>query len=346
MARLAPIPFACLLSLAATNAGSAQPGVASDLAIHAAAGDDPIPLRSSTPSDAYDAQLTAALGVVIAQTMLIAALLAQRRRRRRAADALRVGEAALRDSCLRTRQLAGRLMQAQECASVAMARRLHDGICQDMVGVAMAIDHLTNSTGRIQDARTQYALAKLHRRAMEIADGIRRISHELHPASLQLLGLAAALRTHCLEVEKTHDVEVSLLTSGDLKRIHPDVALCLFRIAQEAVRNAVAHGAARHVQVSVARCGVDVELSVVDDGKGFDVESVRHDGRGLGLVSLEERAYGAGGEVLITSEPGRGSSVIARVPAREPFDEPSGDGAELTPEPDGVPVEALIAGSN
>jgi len=339
MARLAQIPFACLLSLAAPIAASAQPGVANSLPIHSATGDDPM----SPMLDADGVPSAAAIGVVAAQTLLIVALLTQRRRSRLAEDALRAREATLSDSYRRIRQLAARLMQAEESARVAMARQLHDDICQDMVGVAMAIDALTNSKGRIQDAQMQYALAKLHRRAIEIADGIRRISHELYPASLQLLGLAAALKTHCLEVVNRHAVEVSLQTAGDLKRIQPDVALCLFRIAQEAVRNAVSHGEARRLQVSVSRCGAHVELSVVDDGKGFDVESVRRDGRGLGLVSLEERAHAAGGEVLITSKPGMGSSIIARVPAGEPFDEPSGDGAELAPDPDGALVESWIA---
>ena len=293
--------------------------------------------------DAYGVRSSAALGVVVAQSVLIAVLLSQRRRRRRAEDELRAREATLSDSCRRSRRLARRLMQAQEAARVAMARQLHDGVCQDMVGVVMAIDDVTNSAGRIQDARTQYALAKLHRRAIEIADGIRLISHELYPASLQLLGLAAAVKTHCLETEKVHDVEVSLQTEGDLRRIPPDAALCLFRIAQEAVRNAVAHSGARRLEVKVTRCGADVELSVVDHGKGFDVESVRGECRGLGLASLEERARGAGGELLITSTPGRGTTVIARVPAGEPFDGRSGDGAERPLELDGASVESSIA---
>lgn len=411
MARLAPIPFACLLLLVAANAASAQQRVADGLAFHSMAGADPmkpmldvvpcvsavgdtratgraiarriprstpaadaplgaaplvpvsfgrelqrrpidqyvltrdtkIPLRPSTAWDGYGVRGSAAVGVVAAQSVLIAMLLSQRRRRLQAEDALRAREATLSASCRRSRRLARRLMQAQESARVAMARQLHDGICQDMVGVAMAIDDVTNSGGRIQDARTQYALAKLHRRAIEIADGIRLLSHELYPASLQLLGLAAAVKSYCLEIEKRHDVEISLQTAGDLKRISPDGALCLFRIAQEALRNAVAHSGARRLQVSVVRRGAHVELSVVDHGKGFDVESVRGECRGLGLASLEERAHGAGGELRITSMPGQGSSITAHIPAGEPFDERFGDGAKLAPGPDGAPLESSIA---
>ena len=332
MARLAPIPFACLLWLAAARVASAQP----------LPPDGAGRFRSPTTWDAYGVQATVALGVVAAQAVLVTALLSQRRRRQRAEDTLRVREATLRASYQRIRRLAGGLIRAREAARVAMARDLHDEICQDMVGLAMAIDDLTSSGGRVQDARTQYALARLHRRAIEIADRIRRISHELHPASLQLLGLAAAMKTQCLEVEKRHNVEVSLETAGDLKRIHPDVALCLFRIAQEALRNAVEHGAARRLRVSVVRRGADVELSIVDNGTGFDVESVRRDGRGLGLVSLEERAHEAGGELLITSRPGQGTSIIAHVPAGAPCEKPFGDDAELAPDAVRPSVEPWI----
>jgi len=94
--------------------------------------------------------------------------------------------------------------------------------------------------------------------------------------------------------------------------------LCLFRIAQEALRNAVMHGGGRHLEVSLVRLGDDIELTVHDDGRGFDVEAVRRDGRGLGLVSIEERGHAAGGEVMVVSQPGQGTTIFACVPAGEP----------------------------
>lgn len=97
--------------------------------------------------------------------------------------------------------------------------------------------------------------------------------------------------------------------------IHPTTALCLFRVAQESMRNAAVHGEARHIDVSVTRFGDDVELAIRDDGRGFDVESTRRDNRGLGLVSMEERVHTAGGEVMIWSKPGEGTTVLACVPA-------------------------------
>ena len=264
------------------------------------------------------ARWTAAVVALAAQMLLITALLTQRARRRRAEETLRAREATLLTSYRRIRQLTGGLIYAEEAARVAMARDLHDDICQEMVGMAMSINTLTQSNSRIQDVRTQYTLAKLHRQALEIADRVRRISHELHPATLQLLGLGPAVKAHCLEVETRHKVSIAFHATGDLKRVHPDIGLCLFRIAQEALRNAVMHGGGRHLEVSLVRLGDDIELTVHDDGRGFDVEAVRRDGRGLGLVSIEERGHAAGGEVLIVSQPGQGTTIFACVPAGDP----------------------------
>jgi signal transduction histidine kinase len=145
-------------------------------------------------------------------------------------------------------------------------------------------------------------------------DEIRRLSHELHPATLRLVGLATALNAHCGEVAKRHHVHVSCTSSGDLK-LHPDLDVDLFRIAQEALRNGIVHGRARRLAVSLSRSGECVELVVTDDGRGFDVEGVRAAGSGLGLVSIEERAHAFGGSVHITSGP-QGTTVRVRGPAR------------------------------
>jgi signal transduction histidine kinase/ABC-type uncharacterized transport system substrate-binding protein len=267
--------------------------------------------------EAYRLEIVAATVVLGAQLALIAALLTQHARRQRAEEALRKREATLRTSYGRIRQLAGGLIHAQEGTRVQIARDLHDDICQELIGVAMSINSLAGTTGRIQDPRAQYSIAKLHRWALTLADRVRQISHELHPATLQLLGLAAALRTHCAEAEKRYDVQVSFDAAAQLGDIPASVSLPLFRIAQEALRNGAVHGKARRIRVSLTRVGESIELAVSDDGSGFDVEAVRRDGRGLGLVSMEERARLAGGEVLIVSRPSRGTAVLVRVPMPE-----------------------------
>ena len=101
----------------------------------------------------------------------------------------------------------------------------------------------------------------------------------------------------------------------DFGRLHPDVALYLFRIAQEALRNGTVHGNAQRLAVSLARIGEHVELTVTDDGCGFDLEAARREGRGLGLVSMEERAHVVGGDLQIITRPGQGTTIRVRIPA-------------------------------
>jgi signal transduction histidine kinase len=209
------------------------------------------------------------------------------------------------------------LLKAQETAQAAIARELHDDLCQQLVVVSMTVSSLKGSCSQSPNAEMQHALSELEHRARGMIDGVRRLSHDLHPASLRLVGLVAALEAHCVEVEQRHDVQVSFATAGDLTGIDPDVGLSLFRIAQEALRNGVVHGDARRLAVSVAsaRYGGDIDLIVSDDGRGFDLESVRHHGSGLGLVSMEERARAIGGDVRIVTQRGQGTTVRVRVPA-------------------------------
>ena len=262
--------------------------------------------------------LILAVIVVSVQAVLIAALLKHRARRRLAEKALLSREAKLRASWDRTRQLAGSLLHAQETARIELSRDLHDDICQDIVGIAMSLNTVIQSSGRIQDPENQAAMTKLHRWTLGIADHVRRISHELHPATLQLLGLVPAVKAHCLEVEARYQTRVAVHTTGDMKSIHPSTALCLFRVAQEGMRNAAVHGAAHHIEVSLSRFVDDIALAIRDDGRGFDVESTRHDSPGLGLVIMEERVRAAGGEVMTWSEPGAGTTVLVCVPAGAP----------------------------
>jgi two-component system sensor histidine kinase UhpB len=224
-------------------------------------------------------------------------------------------EHSLRTSYQRSRQLAGRLINAQEVARAELARELHDGVCQELVAVSLSVNSLKSSSGDIQDAQTQQALSKLHDETINTFEGVRRLSHDLHPASLQLLGLPAALRAHCSEVAKRYRVEVAFKMMGDLGDVHPDIAVSMFRIAQESLRNGIVHGEAQRLALSLARSGNHIELTIFDDGRGFDLEAARRDGGGLGLVSMEERAHAVGGDVQIVTEPHKGTTIRVRCPA-------------------------------
>ena len=277
-----------------------------------------IRFRGPTLWEQYGAYVVAAVAVVTAQLLLIGALLTQRARLRRADNRLRASEASLRASYERIKQLAGRLINAQEAARASIARDLHDDVCQKLAHVTLGVSSLKHASGNIQDAPTQLLLDELDRDAHNTFDGIRRLSHDLHPATLRLLGLVPALRAHCNEVATRNGVAVQFSAGDPVGDANPDVAVCLFRIAQESLRNGIEHGSAEHLSVTLHRAGDWLELCVTDDGRGFDVSETWRDDGGLGLVTMEERVNLVGGNLSVASEIGRGTIVRARVPIAPP----------------------------
>lgn len=278
-------------------------------------------VRFVTPTiwDVYHGQIImGTLAVVVVQAVLITGLLRQRARRRVAEQTIRAREATLRTSYERIQQLAGRLINAQEAARAGVAQDLHDDVCQQLVFVSMGVSTLKHSSGHLQDGATQQALATLEADTQQVFEGLRRLSQDLHPATLRLLGLAAALRTHCAEIAKHHGVDVTFSAEAVPSDIHKDVAVCFFRIAQEALRNGISHGGARCLSVSLAGSGGHLDLLVTDDGAGFDLPSVHHGGGGLGLVTMSERARIVGATVDIVSQPANGTTVRVRGPAELP----------------------------
>jgi signal transduction histidine kinase len=249
--------------------------------------------------------------LLVALAVVVAGLWWQRARRRAAERAVEEREATLRASYERIRRLTGRLINVQESTRAMIARDLHDEVCQELVAISLGLTSL-RSSHQMPEPMFQEALRRLHQRMLTTVEGVRRLSHDLHPASLRLLGLPAALRAHCVEVEKQFDVQVNLNVGADVGTIAQDVSLCLFRIAQEALRNGAVHGEARHMTVSLARVADEIELTISDDGCGFDADAAR-DGGGLGLVSMEERVHLAGGRFEILSRPRIGTSIRARV---------------------------------
>jgi PAS domain S-box-containing protein len=225
-------------------------------------------------------------------------------------------EAALETSHREIRHLAGRLIVAQDAERARIARDLHDDVSQQLAGVSIALSGLKHRMAELHvNEDLQADLRALHQRTATLAQNIRHVSHDLHPTVLRHAGLVASLTSYCTELQRLHGTVLTCSAEGDFASIAPASALCLYRIAQEALRNVVAHAAASRAEVRLLRTGDNAEITIVDDGKGFDVASSLERGKGLGLVSITERVRLAGGTVSVAAEPPRGTRVRAQIPA-------------------------------
>jgi signal transduction histidine kinase len=258
--------------------------------------------------DRYKVYVAGALLVTLVQTTLIAGLLVQRGRRRRI-------EAALQTSHREIQALAGRLIEAQDAERARVARDLHDDVSQQLAGLSIAVSGLKRRVAELPGSQdVQRDLGALQQRALTLTENVRNLSHDLHPSVLRHIGLVPALTDYCAELSRSHSVVMTCRAEGDFEGLAPDAALCLYRIAQEALRNVVAHAGASVADVQLCQIGQSVELTISDNGKGFDLAAVHKSGEGLGLVSITERVKLAGGTISIVSELKKGTRLRAQIP--------------------------------
>jgi two-component system sensor histidine kinase UhpB len=238
--------------------------------------------------------------------------------RKIAETSVRENEAVLQATNREIQDLAGRLIAAQEVERARIARDLHDDLSQQLAGLSMALSGLKRRIGGlIGAAELQDDVASLQRRAAGLAENIRHLSHDLHPSVLEHAGLAAALAAHCTEVQRQGGVLVTFTAHGDFTATSPGTALCLYRVAQEALRNVVAHSGARHAEVQLCGTADLAALTIADDGTGFDVIRTKERPQGLGLVSISERVRLAGGTVSVVTELNSGTRLHVEVPANQ-----------------------------
>ena len=250
---------------------------------------------------------------LLASTLPLLCLSAAIRERDRASLTVRESEAALRGSYGRVRELAGKLITAQELERSRIARDLHDDLSQQLAALSISISKLRR--GSSEPSELNDALRALQERTVAVVDHVRDLSHDLHPATLHHVGLVPALRTHCADVARQHSLDVRFSADGALAPLPRDVTVCLYRIVQEGLRNVATHAGVRDASVSLTQTPDLVELTIVDRGRGFDLDGGAARG-GLGLLSIEERARLVGGIVKITSTPDRGTALHVKVPAR------------------------------
>jgi PAS domain S-box-containing protein len=205
-----------------------------------------------------------------------------------------------------------RLIEAQEAERARIARDLHDDIGQRLALLSLRLERL-RSVPWDSPAAIRSGIDALLNQTAEIAVDVGALSHDLHSSRLQLLGVVAAIEGFCTETTGQRKVTIDFTHEGVPDDVSPDVGLCLFRVLQEALRNAERHSQVRSFTVHLRATPDAIGLTVRDAGCGFDVQAVSQRG-GLGLTSMRERLKVVGGDLMIDSQPARGTTIVARVP--------------------------------
>ncbi len=214
------------------------------------------------------------------------------------------------------RSLPQRILRAQEAERSRIAQELHDGINQLIASVKMRLRKVESSLPDLRPAAREI-LNRCDQVLVRVLEENRRIAHNLRPAELDNLGLAAACSSFCTEVRSRTNLRVECQVTASKRRLPPVLELHLFRIIQEAVNNITKHARAKLIKLQVQIRNDSVLLKIQDDGQGFDpiaAEARKKSRHGLGLTNMKERALAMNGECEIKSQPGRGTIISVRVP--------------------------------
>jgi signal transduction histidine kinase/ABC-type uncharacterized transport system substrate-binding protein len=209
-------------------------------------------------------------------------------------------------------ELSGRLIRAQEDERSRLARELHDDFNQRLA--VLAID-LERTTSVISDSPIE-AIRRMHElwnRVSEIGADLHSLSHRLHSSTLESLGLVSGISSFCGDFTEQQGIQVDFVHKNVPRTIPPEVALCIFRVVQEGLRNVKRHSGANRAELRLERDEETLHMSVADEGNGFDVTKTRIKS-GLGLRSMQERLRLLGGRVEILSCPKKGTRIEIWVP--------------------------------
>lgn len=210
----------------------------------------------------------------------------------------------------RLRELIGHLLALQEEERRRVACALHDDFSQQLALLAIDLEQLRLQPPSSPSELTS-RLQELSERTNGISSRVYRLSHELRPAKLEALGLSATLQGYCDEVSEQTNVRVTFDAYGRTNAIPAAVALCVFRVTQEALHNVV-HGGASFARVQLNADDQQLSLSIEDDGVGFEWEAARRES--LGLASMHERLHALGGDLRVESTRPRGARLEIRIP--------------------------------
>jgi signal transduction histidine kinase len=213
----------------------------------------------------------------------------------------------------RLHRLAAQVISVQDEERARVARELHDSTAQILAAIMLQLGVAAReSSSPALDAR----IATLRELAAEALEEVRSLSHTMHPRVLDDLGLPAALEWIARQTREQEAFDVDVI-ADDGASIPAPLASVLYRIAQEALRNAGRHAGAEHVEIFLRRAPGSATLEVRDDGRGFDVRRAEERRPGMGLFSMRERVGLVNGSLVVESTPGRGTRVVATVPLTE-----------------------------
>ncbi len=253
--------------------------------------------RPPTAWEQYRGAILAGLGVISLQAALIAGLLVQRSRRRAAEQ--------------QGRDLTRRLLTAHEDERRRLARELHDDLSQRLARFAIDTGQMED---RLQVASGERAAPSVSDGLVQLSEDVHALSYQLHPSIIEDLGLSEALQAECERFSETEGIPATLEAADLPVELTTEASLCLFRVAQEALRNVSRHARASHVSLSLSSLNGEVRLAVSDDGVGFD--PIEHSRASLGHASMKERVDLVRGRLQIRSSRGRGTTVVACVPSK------------------------------
>src|SRR3954470_10901992 len=208
------------------------------------------------------------------------------------------------------RRTSSTALAAQEEERARVARDLHDEVNQSLTALLL----------RLEAARAKapvtlaHELAETKALANQAMEELLMLARQLRPTALDDLGLKAALSGHVKELGRRGKITTSFDSDGDFSGLPADVQLVVYRVAQEALSNAIQHSGGSHVRVKLLRAGDRVELAVEDDGSGFTFDQPA---RGLGIAGMRERALLVGGDMQVESRLGAGTRVRLTVPLEE-----------------------------
>lgn len=232
--------------------------------------------------------------------LVVSAIVEQRHASQRALDLARID----------LRELAGRLIATQEQERARLARDLHDDINQRLAATSIGLSALR----RRLPTPVSADIGQLQTQVIELSEDLRSMSHQLHPSWLNHAGLREALTALCATPRHISDPEIILSVPPETATLPGEVALCFYRVVQEALRNALRHAEATRVDIAVAVSDGQAVLRITDDGRGFDPSALRFHPSGIGLISMSERAKLLGGSFDLRSAPGKGVNLCIRIP--------------------------------